>query len=161
MTNALIRPAWTPVTIAMMIIGFMIFWPLGLAMLAYILFGDRLDESGLIYLDRMEDASSRMRSLISELLNYSRITTKEKTFEAVDLNALVDGVLNDLEVGIENSGAKVPHADLPTIEAEFGIDRGGVLLHQCFDLCFGVIAQLVAIRAKELDPVVMMRIVRG
>lgn len=43
-SNALIRPAWTPVTIAMMIIGFMIFWPLGLAMLAYILWGDRLDE---------------------------------------------------------------------------------------------------------------------
>jgi hypothetical protein len=42
--NALIRPAWTPVTIAMMIIGFMIFWPLGLAMIAYILWGDRLDE---------------------------------------------------------------------------------------------------------------------
>ncbi|MEM9734774.1 MAG: DUF2852 domain-containing protein [Pseudomonadota bacterium] len=44
MTNALIRPAWTPATIALMIIGFMIFWPLGLAMLAYILFGDRLDQ---------------------------------------------------------------------------------------------------------------------
>lgn len=43
MTNALIRPAWTPVTIAMMIIGFMIFWPLGLAMIAYIIWGDRLD----------------------------------------------------------------------------------------------------------------------
>jgi hypothetical protein len=43
MTHAMIRPAWTPVTIAMMIIGFMIFWPLGLAMLAYILWGDRLD----------------------------------------------------------------------------------------------------------------------
>lgn len=42
--NTMIRPAWTPVTIAMMIIGFMIFWPLGLAMLAYILWGDRLDE---------------------------------------------------------------------------------------------------------------------
>jgi hypothetical protein len=41
---AMIRPAWTPVTIAMMIIGFMIFWPLGLAMIAYILFGDRLEE---------------------------------------------------------------------------------------------------------------------
>lgn len=44
MTNAFIRPAWTPVTIAMMIIGFMLFWPLGLAMLAYILWGDRLDQ---------------------------------------------------------------------------------------------------------------------
>jgi len=42
--TALIRPAWTPATIALMIIGFMVFWPLGLAMLAYILWGDRLDE---------------------------------------------------------------------------------------------------------------------
>lgn len=40
---AMIRPAWTPATIAMMIIGFMIFWPLGLAMLSFILWGDRLD----------------------------------------------------------------------------------------------------------------------
>jgi hypothetical protein len=45
MTNsALIRPAWTPATIALMVIGFMLFWPLGLAMLAYILWGDRLGE---------------------------------------------------------------------------------------------------------------------
>lgn len=44
MTNsALIRPAWTPATIALMVIGFMLFWPLGLAMLAYILWGDRLN----------------------------------------------------------------------------------------------------------------------
>ncbi|MEZ5799525.1 MAG: DUF2852 domain-containing protein [Nitratireductor sp.] len=42
--TAFVRPAWTPVTIAMMIIGFMVFWPLGLAMLAYILWGDRLEE---------------------------------------------------------------------------------------------------------------------
>ncbi|WP_322989876.1 DUF2852 domain-containing protein [Hoeflea sp.] len=41
--TAMIRPAWTPATIALMILGFMVFWPLGLAMLAYILFGDRLD----------------------------------------------------------------------------------------------------------------------
>jgi len=45
MTNsALIRPAWTPATIALMVVGFMLFWPLGLAMLAYILWGDRLPE---------------------------------------------------------------------------------------------------------------------
>jgi hypothetical protein len=39
-----LRPAWTPVTIAMMVIGFMIFWPLGLAMVAYIVWGDRVPE---------------------------------------------------------------------------------------------------------------------
>ena len=42
--TAMIRPAWTPATIALMVLGFIIFWPLGLAMLAYILWGDRLDE---------------------------------------------------------------------------------------------------------------------
>jgi len=42
-TTALIRPAWTPATIALTVIGFMVFWPLGLAMIAYIIWGDRLD----------------------------------------------------------------------------------------------------------------------
>lgn len=42
--TALIRPAWTPATIALMVVGFVLFWPLGLAMLAYILWGDRLDD---------------------------------------------------------------------------------------------------------------------
>ena len=41
--SALIRPAWTPATIALMVVGFMVFWPLGFAMLAYIMWGDRLD----------------------------------------------------------------------------------------------------------------------
>ena len=41
--NAL-RPAWTPLTILLMIVGFWLFWPLGLAMLAYIIWGDRIPE---------------------------------------------------------------------------------------------------------------------
>jgi len=42
MTNTLVlRPAWTPLTIGLMVLGFVLFWPLGLAMLAYILWGDR------------------------------------------------------------------------------------------------------------------------
>ena len=44
MTNtAMLRPAWTPLTIVLMVLGFVVFWPLGLAMLAYIIWGDRLD----------------------------------------------------------------------------------------------------------------------
>ncbi|MCX5513599.1 hypothetical protein C3941_14350 [Kaistia algarum] len=42
-TQAL-RPGWTPLTIAMMVLGFVFFWPLGLAMLAYIIWGDRIPE---------------------------------------------------------------------------------------------------------------------
>lgn len=43
-TSYALRPAWTPLTIFLMILGFIVFWPLGLAMLAYILFGDRIPE---------------------------------------------------------------------------------------------------------------------
>lgn len=45
MTHSLtIRPDWTPLTIALMVGGFLIAWPLGLLMLAYILWGDRIPE---------------------------------------------------------------------------------------------------------------------
>jgi len=33
---------WNPLTIALMIGGFVIFWPLGLAVIAYVLWGDRI-----------------------------------------------------------------------------------------------------------------------
>ena len=39
-----LRPAWTPIMVVLMVIGFMLFWPLGLIMLAYILWGDRVPE---------------------------------------------------------------------------------------------------------------------
>jgi hypothetical protein len=37
----LIRPAWTPVTIGLMVAGFIVFAPLGFLMLAYIIWGER------------------------------------------------------------------------------------------------------------------------
>ncbi|MEO8667683.1 MAG: DUF2852 domain-containing protein [Bauldia sp.] len=43
-TSNALRPAWTPLTIALMIIGFIVFWPLGLLMLGYIMWGHRVPE---------------------------------------------------------------------------------------------------------------------
>jgi len=40
MNTALIKPQWSPFTIALMVLGFIVFWPLGLAVLAYILWGE-------------------------------------------------------------------------------------------------------------------------
>ncbi len=41
--NALIRPAWTPVMTVSMVVGFMMYWPIGLAILGYILWGNRFE----------------------------------------------------------------------------------------------------------------------
>ena len=40
MNTTFIKPQWGPLTIALMVLGFVVFWPLGLAMLAYILVTD-------------------------------------------------------------------------------------------------------------------------
>lgn len=40
MNTALIKPQWGPLTIALMVLGFVVWFPLGLAMLAYILWGE-------------------------------------------------------------------------------------------------------------------------
>jgi Protein of unknown function (DUF2852) len=39
-----LRPAFTPLTIILMVIGFAVAWPLGLVMLAYMLWGSRIPE---------------------------------------------------------------------------------------------------------------------
>ncbi|WP_423065487.1 DUF2852 domain-containing protein [Devosia sp. CN2-171] len=40
MNTAIIKPQWGPLTIALMVLGFVVWWPLGLAVLAYILWGE-------------------------------------------------------------------------------------------------------------------------
>jgi hypothetical protein len=35
------RPEWSPFTVLAMVLGFIVFWPLGLAVLAYVLWGER------------------------------------------------------------------------------------------------------------------------
>ena len=60
-TSYALRPGWTPLTILLMVIGFVVFWPLGLAMLAYILWGDRVPEIRRHFADAKRDWSHEFR----------------------------------------------------------------------------------------------------
>lgn len=46
--------------------------------------GGDLDEKASMYLERMQDAASRMRVLINDLLTFSRVTSKGKAFSQTD-----------------------------------------------------------------------------
>ena len=89
-------------------------------------FGDRLRqrsyeslaEQGRDYIDRMLYSAVRMRRLIDDLLLFSRITTKPQTAARIDLDQILEGVLDDLEVGIEKAGAVVEVEPLPLLEAD-------------------------------------------
>lgn len=89
-------------------------------------FGDRLrskesahlSDQGKEYIDRMLNAASRMQHLINDLLSFSRVTTQAQSFVWTDLRAILEGVLSDLEVSIEKSGARIEVSPLPSLEAE-------------------------------------------
>jgi len=81
-------------------------------------FNEALDDTGRYYLERMQDGAKRMSQLISDLLDYSRITTQAQPFEKVDLNEVVRHVISDLELRISDVEGSIEVDDLPIIEAD-------------------------------------------
>ncbi|QMS87219.1 PAS domain-containing protein [Nostoc edaphicum CCNP1411] len=80
--------------------------------------GDTLTEQGRDYLERMQNAANRMQTLIEDLLTLSRVTTRAQPFVSVNLAKIAQEVLCDLEVYIQQTGASVEIAELPTIQAD-------------------------------------------
>ncbi len=81
-------------------------------------YGKDLPDDGRMFLDRMQNAAGRMRRLINDLLDYSRVTTKAKPFTRVELGEVLTGVLSDLQIRIEESGATIRSEKLPVIDAD-------------------------------------------
>ncbi|MEO5951711.1 MAG: ATP-binding protein [Chloroflexia bacterium] len=79
---------------------------------------DSLDEDSRDYLNRMLTAATRMRTLIDDLLDYSRLTINGRHYVKVDLGAICREVLLDISQQIERMGGHVEIGDLPTIEAD-------------------------------------------
>jgi PAS domain S-box-containing protein len=77
-----------------------------------------LDDTGKDYVDRMHSAAERMGTLIEDLLEYSRVSERERQVNTVDLNQILQGVLADLEVRIKNTKARIQVGHLPTILAD-------------------------------------------
>lgn len=75
-----------------------------------------LDEEANKILDYMAQASDRMKVLINDLLDYSRIGRK-KELKQVDCNVLLQEVIADLDSSIKASAARVRVQPLPVINA--------------------------------------------
>jgi PAS domain S-box-containing protein len=59
---------------------------------------EQLDEQGQHYLRRIQEATRRMGQLIEDLLNLSRITRREITFEQVNLSSLAQQIASELRM---------------------------------------------------------------
>ncbi|MBC7251531.1 MAG: PAS domain S-box protein [Anaerolineae bacterium] len=111
-------------------------------------YGDTLDAQGRYYLQRTQQAAARMQALVEGLLAYLQVTTRTQTFGAVDLDRLVRRVLADLEMQIEQTGARVEVGDLPTVEAD------PVQMRQLFH---HLISNALKFRRKDETPLVQVR----
>ncbi|RYF49818.1 MAG: PAS domain-containing sensor histidine kinase, partial [Cytophagaceae bacterium] len=77
-------------------------------------YADQLGE-GVGLLERMYSASGRMSTLISDLLAFSTISTKQDSRSQVDLSEVVNQVLTDLEVRVQETGAIIHVDPLPAL----------------------------------------------
>ena len=73
------------------------------------------DEDVANYLRRLNKSADRMRTLINDLLNYSRATRVLDTNEEVSLDLTFKYVLEDLDVAITSKNIKVNIGNLKTI----------------------------------------------
>jgi len=69
-----------------------------------------------IYMDKVVAASERMRKLINDVLDYTRLSGRPR-FRTCDLNQLLQEALADLELSIRDKAAKFETGQLPCIEA--------------------------------------------
>lgn len=77
---------------------------------------EKLNGNGDIYLNYLSQASDRMKTLIKDLLDYSRIG-REKAAMPVDCDELLEEVVMDLGKIIRESQAAIRFADLPVLYA--------------------------------------------
>ena len=76
---------------------------------------DDLPASTQDYFQRILKASNRMQNLISSLLNYSRMNSRDLVFEPADLNDIVEDAINNLRELIEENSVVIQYEKLPAV----------------------------------------------
>lgn len=107
-------------------------------------YADKLDDTGQMYLQFMLQAADRMKGLITNLLDYSRIGI-EKTLTEVDCNLLVSHVIANLDGKIKENDAVIFCKNLPLVKG-YAIE-----LEQLFQ---NLLSNAIKFRNKNNAPVI-------
>jgi PAS domain S-box-containing protein len=83
-------------------------------------YGGKLDSDADEFIEFAVDGVNRMQRLIDDLLAYSRAGTQEYRIAPVDTEELVRDTLAGMQTTVNESGATIVVADLPTVRADEG-----------------------------------------
>jgi PAS domain S-box-containing protein len=78
----------------------------------------KLDERADEFIAYAVDGSNRMKTLIQDLLSYSRVSTRGQPFEPVDCNIILENAIANLQIAINETGAIVTCDPLPQVIAD-------------------------------------------
>ena len=79
---------------------------------------NKLDANADQFITYAVDGASRMQTLINDLLNYSRVSTRGQPFVPVDCSVVLEQVLANLQVAIADRKAVVTYDTLPQVMAD-------------------------------------------
>ena len=78
----------------------------------------QLGEDADKYITRSVAASGRMKALIEDLLQYSRVNSRGDSFAPVDMAQILENALANLETAIDESQVRIYHDPMPTVIAD-------------------------------------------
>jgi signal transduction histidine kinase len=104
------------------------------------------------YLEKIIESARRMKTLILDILNYSRLSAIDSDFETVELNDLFKELLEDFELAIRDKKAKVFIGELPAVHVNRGQIRQVLqnIFSNSLKFCKPGIAPEIDITSKRL-----------
>ncbi|ABG60583.1 PAS domain S-box protein [Cytophaga hutchinsonii] len=87
---------------------------------------DKLDESAIRFIEKINVATNRMSNMIDGVLAYSTINASKQKPEPVDLNNVLKNIETDLEIPLQKTQGVIQYKNLPVLEG------APVLLYQLF-----------------------------
>jgi PAS domain S-box-containing protein len=80
-------------------------------------YGNELDDDAADFINYAVDGAQRMDEMINDLLEYSRVSSKERKFEYIQSERVVEQVLKNLRSLIDENSAIITYDKLPMIYA--------------------------------------------
>ena len=97
------------------------------------------------YINKIIESAGRMRTLIVDVLDYSKLSAKNNSTEKINLNEIVKEVLEDFDLMINEKSAMIFSENLPVIEGVRG---------QVRQVFHNIISNALKFSQKDIAPVI-------
>lgn len=113
-------------------------------------YAPHLDEKGRQYIHFAVDGALRLKTIILDLLEYSRVGKVQIPSEEVDVNLMLEELQSLLQTNIEENNARLIWSDLPKIKIQ---------KPYLWQLLQNIISNAIKYRREEVDPEIEVSVI--